>query len=392
MLEKGIQRIILIVLDSVGIGFLPDAGLYGDDGADTLGHIYAATNLNLPTMQSLGLGNIAGNTALPAVAQPLAAYGKAAEKSSGKDTTTGHWEIAGCVLEKPFPTFPNGFPAEFIHAFEQKIGLKTIGNTVASGTEIIERLGDEHVRTGNPIVYTSADSVFQIAIHEKVIPLERQYEICQIARQMLAGPLEVGRVIARPFSGGSGKYYRTSGRKDFALEPPHTILDAITGQGGHVIGVGKIHDIFAGKGISESYKTKDNLEGMAKTAELVAENKGKLIFTNMVDFDMHFGHRRDVAGYANCLIAFDSWLSGFLPTLKDSDLLIITADHGNDPTWHGTDHTREYIPVLHYGNMIRQGADIGVRESFADIAATIANALGIKFESQGRSYLDIILK
>lgn len=391
MHNKKINRIILIVLDSVGIGYLPDAGLYGDEGADTLGHIHAATNLNLPTLQSLGLGNIVDGKTFPSADKPLAAFGKAAEKSSGKDTTTGHWEIAGCVLEKPFPTFPDGFPEDFIKEFEQKTGLETLGNTVASGTEIITRLGDEHVRTGKPIVYTSADSVFQIAMHEEVIPLDQQYAICRTAREMLTGALEVGRVIARPFRGSSGNYFRTSGRKDFALEPPFTVLDAITTQGGHVIGVGKIHDIFAGKGISESHKTSNNNEGMETTARLVSEGRGSLIFTNLVDFDMHFGHRRDVAGYANCLKEFDVWLAGFLPVLKEDDLLIITADHGNDPTWQGTDHTREYIPVLQYGNMIKAGANIGVRDSFADIAASMAQALGIKFESQGKSYLDMVL-
>jgi len=391
MNNKKINRIILIVLDSVGIGYLPDAGLYGDEGADTLGHIYANANLYLPVLQSLGLGNIVDGKTFPSTDKPLAAFGKAAEKSAGKDTTTGHWEIAGCVLEKPFPTFPNGFPETFMKEFEQKIGLETIGNTVASGTEIIARLGDEHMCTGKPIVYTSADSVFQIAMHEDVIPLEQQYAICRTAREMLTGALEVGRVIARPFSGSAGNYFRTSGRKDFALEPPVTVLDAITAQGGHVIGVGKIHDIFAGKGISESHKTSNNKEGMEITARLVSDGRGSLIFTNLVDFDMHFGHRRDVEGYAGCLMEFDAWLGRFLPGLMDGDLLIITADHGNDPTWKGTDHTREYIPVLHYGNMVKAGVNIGVRESFADIAATMAQALGIKFESQGKSYLDMIL-
>jgi phosphopentomutase len=391
MHDYRIHRIILIVLDSVGVGYLPDAGLYGDEGADTLGHIYANTNLHLPALQSLGLGNIVGGKTFPSTDKPLAAFGKAAEKSAGKDTTTGHWEIAGCVLEKPFPTFPNGFPETFIKEFEQKIGLETIGNTVASGTEIIDRLGDKHVRTGKPIVYTSADSVFQIAMHEDVIPLETQYTICRTAREMLTGVLEVGRVIARPFRGSSGNYFRTSGRKDFALEPPVTVLDAITAQGGHVLGVGKIHDIFAGKGISESFKTGNNQEGMEITERLVSEGRGRLIFANLVDFDMHFGHRRDVLGYANCLTEFDAWLASFLPALKEDDLLIITADHGNDPTWKGTDHTREYIPVLHYGNKVKSGVNIGVRGSFADIAATMAQALGIKFESQGKSYLDMIL-
>ncbi|HRG42585.1 MAG TPA: phosphopentomutase, partial [Saprospiraceae bacterium] len=289
------NRVILIVLDSVGIGYLPDAHLYGDEGSNTLGHIvekYPA--LHIPNMISLGLGNIDLNNLLPKVQNPLASYGKAMEQSAGKDTTTGHWEIAGTILEKPFPTFLDGFPTSFMADFEAAIGSKTIGNYAASGTAIIDDLGDEHVRTGFPIVYTSADSVFQIAMHEAVIPIEKQYEICQIARDMLTGDYEVGRVIARPFVGASGQYTRTSRRKDFATMPPDNVLDAINKQGKEVLGIGKIYDIFAGKGITRSIKTANNQEGIEATISAIENDKASLVFTNLVDFDMHFGHRRDV--------------------------------------------------------------------------------------------------
>jgi phosphopentomutase len=383
-----INRVILIVLDSVGIGYLPDAHLYGDEGSNTLGHIaekYSA--LHIPNLIRLGLGNIDPNNLLAKVAAPLAFYGKAMEQSAGKDTTTGHWEIAGTILEKPFPTFPEGFPATFIADFEAAIGTKTLGNYSASGTAIIDALGDEHVSTGFPIVYTSADSVFQIAMHEAVIPIEKQYQICQIARDMLVGKYEVGRVITRPFVGTSGQYVRTSRRKDFATMPPYNVLDAINRQGKEVLGIGKIYDIFAGKGITRSIKTTNNQEGIEATISAIENDKASLIFTNLVDFDMHFGHRRDVPGYARCLEAFDAKLPEIMSKKKDDDLLIITADHGNDPTWPGTDHTREYIPILIYGKNNVYGKDLGVRNSFMDIAATIADALGIDFETTGSSCL-----
>ena len=382
------NRVILIVLDSVGIGYLPDAHLYGDEGSNTLGHIvekYPA--LHIPNMISLGLGNIDPSNLLPKVENPLASYGKAMEQSAGKDTTTGHWEIAGTILEKPFPTFPDGFPTSFMADFEAAIGSKTIGNYSASGTTIIEELGDEHGRTGFPIVYTSADSVFQIAMHEAVIPIEKQYEICQIARDMLTGDYEVGRVIARPFVGTSGQYTRTSRRKDFATMPPDNVLDAINNQGKEVLGIGKIYDIFAGKGITRSIKTANNQEGIEATISAIENDESSLIFTNLVDFDMHFGHRRDVVGYAKCLEAFDAKLPEIMSKMKEDDILIITADHGNDPTWTGTDHTREYIPILIYGQNVPKAYNFGVRNSFVDIAATVADALGMDFETTGSSCL-----
>ena len=382
------NRVILIVLDSVGIGYLPDAHLYGDEGSNTLGHIvekYPA--LHIPNMISLGLGNIDLNNLLPKVQNPLASYGKAMEQSAGKDTTTGHWEIAGTILEKPFPTFLDGFPTSFMADFEAAIGSKTIGNYAASGTAIIDDLGDEHVRTGFPIVYTSADSVFQIAMHEAVIPIEKQYEICQIARDMLTGDYEVGRVIARPFVGASGQYTRTSRRKDFATMPPDNVLDAINKQGKEVLGIGKIYDIFAGKGITRSIKTANNQEGIEATISAIENDKASLVFTNLVDFDMHFGHRRDVVGYAQCLEAFDAKLPEIMSKMKEDDIMIITADHGNDPTWTGTDHTREYIPILIYGQNVPKAYSFGVRNSFVDIAATVSEALGMDFETTGSSCL-----
>jgi len=384
---KKINRVILIVCDSVGIGSLPDAAQYGDDGSDTLGHIFEHyPHIKLPHLLDFGLGNIVENSKIPVCISPRAAYGRAAELSSGKDTTTGHWEISGAVLVKPFPTFPHGFPTSFIENYEKAIGRKVLGNISASGTEIIERLGDEHVSTGFPIAYTSADSVFQLAAHEDVISIEELYKYCRIAREMLSDNMEVGRVIARPFLGSSGSYYRTSNRKDFAVIPPYTVLDAIVDQGKDVYGIGKIYDIFAGKGITRSTKTKDNNEGIKATIDAIQEDSSGLIFTNLVDFDMHYGHRRDVEGYAKCLEDFDSSIPDIMNVLKPDDLLIITADHGNDPTWPGTDHTREFIPILNVGNSIRNGINIGTRNSFADIAATVADALGVTYESKGQSY------
>ena len=381
------NRVILIVLDSVGIGHLPDAHLYGDEGSNTLGHIVAQIpDIKIPNLIQLGLGNIDMENALPKTEHPQAAYGKAAEMSAGKDTTTGHWEIAGTILEKPFPTFPDGFPISFMEKFEAAIGIKTLGNYSASGTAIIDDLGDEHVQSGFPIVYTSADSVFQIAMHEDVIPIEKQYEICQIARNMLIGEYEVGRVIARPFTGTSGNYTRTSRRKDFATLPPDNILDAIQNQGKEVLGIGKIYDIFAGKGITRSVKTANNQEGILTTISAIKDdNKASLIFTNLVDFDMHFGHRRDVPGYAACLEEFDPCIPEILAAMDEDDVLIITADHGNDPTWTGTDHTREYIPILIYGQSIPAGYHFGIRDTFADLAATVADVLGIDFETTAKS-------
>lgn len=386
-----IRRVILIVLDSVGIGELPDAHVYGDVGSNTLGNIaqfYPA--LALPTLTALGLGNIDMDNRLAKTDAPMASFGKAAELSAGKDTTTGHWEICGVVLDKPFPTFLEGFPAAFIQQFEEAIGTKTIGNMAASGTEIINDLGDEHVKTGYPIVYTSADSVFQIAMHEAVYPIERQYDICEIARDLLKGEWEVGRVIARPFEGTSGNYKRTSRRKDFSRIPPETVLDAAEKVGLTVLGIGKIVDIFAGKGITHYVKTADNTEGVAATIEAIEHSDADIIFTNLVDFDMLYGHRRDTEGYAKALMSFDAAVPNILKALKTDDLLIITADHGNDPTFTGSDHTREYVPILNYGATVTAGYNIGVRHSFADIAATIAEALNIPYETKGISYFKSI--
>lgn len=381
------NRVILIVLDSVGIGWLPDAAAYGDEGSNTLGHIAEKMpDLRIPNLVSMGLGNIDPGNAIAKTTNPTASYGKAAERSAGKDTTTGHWEIAGSVLSEPFPTFQDGFPVEFIQRFEEAIGTPTIGNYAASGTVIINELGDRHVTTGYPIVYTSADSVFQIAMHEEVIPIDRQYEICAIARRMLQGPFAVGRVIARPFTGNSGNYSRTSRRKDFATLPPDNLLTAVQKAGMEVIGVGKIYDIFAGKGISRSVKTANNLEGIEATIEEMKKPGSGLIFTNLVDFDMLFGHRRDVEGYASCLEEFDAAVPSLLDAMNDDDVLIITADHGNDPTWQGTDHTREYIPVLMTAKGINPGPGIGTRSCFADISATVARLLGIDFETEGVSW------
>lgn len=375
-------------MDSVGIGALPDAADFGDEGANTLGHI--AENypgFDIPNLIKMGLGNIDPSNALKQTEKPVAAYGKAAEKSVGKDTTTGHWEISGVILSKPFPTFTeNGFPPQFIRNFEEAIGVKTIGNVSASGTVIINEMGDEHVKTGYPIVYTSADSVFQVAMHEEVIPVERQYEICQIARDMLIGDLEVGRVIARPFLGDSGNYYRTKNRKDYATLPPETVLDVIKENDLGVYAIGKIVDIYAGKGITRYKKTKNNLEGIQDTIEAVKNAEEALVFTNLVDFDTEYGHRRDVPGYAQALEEFDSYIPEIIENLKEDDLLIITADHGNDPTHHGTDHTREYIPLLVYGNHVSKGSRIGERTSFSDIAATIAEYLGLMYNTAGLSF------
>ena len=339
-----VKRVILIVLDSVGIGALPDAKAYGDEGSNTLGHIAAkVSNLHIPHLIQLGLGNIDEKNALIKTAKPIGAYGKAAEVSSGKDTTTGHWEIAGSVLSVPFPTFVDGFPESFIAAFEKAIGIQTLGNYAASGTVIINDLGDKHIETGYPIVYTSADSVFQIAMHEDIIPIAKQYEICSIARKMLTGDLKVGRVIARPFIGSSGRYTRTNNRKDFAVLPPDNLLTAVEKDGKTVLGIGKIYDIFAGKNVTQSIKTANNHEGIITTINSITKKSEGLIFTNLVDFDMIYGHRRDVSGYAACLEEFDKCLPDIMGSMFDDDVLIITADHGNDPTWSGSDHTRECI-------------------------------------------------
>ncbi len=379
------MRALVLVLDSVGIGGAPDAATYGDEGANTLGHILEQRpELRLPNLESLGLGEI-----VPAFKSHgshttyKSSYGKMTERSAGKDTTTGHWEIAGVVLEEPFATFDR-FPDELVRGIERDAGVQFIGNYAQSGTTILAELGAEHVRTGKPILYTSADSVLQIAAHEQVIRIDRLYDICTVARQH-ADRFRIGRVIARPFTGADGNYSRTARRHDFSMRPPRTILNVLNENGKAVIGVGKISDIFAGQGVTESLPTDGNAEGMEKIAENWQRLENGLIFANLVDFDMLYGHRRDVAGYAQALAQFDEWLGEFLPRISAADLVIITADHGNDPTFRGTDHTREQVPlfVLHKN----ETRSLGVRETYADIAATLAEYFGIPRWSSGDSFL-----
>ena len=386
------NRVILVVMDSVGVGELPDADIYGDQGSNTLGNILKKMpDLNLENLTSMGLGNIDG-LEIPKIENPIGAFGKALELSPGKDTTTGHWEMAGIKLEKAFPTYPNAFPKSIIEQFEKAIGTKTIANEVASGTEIITRLGDEHVKTGYPIVYTSADSVFQIAAHEEVIPLEKLYDMCRIARKMLTGEHAVGRVIARPFIGTSGNYKRTLNRSDFSLLPiSKTILDVVKENNMSVMAVGKIEDIFAGVGVTEAVHTKGNMDGVQKTLEYIKTDKKGLIFTNLVDFDMSYGHRNDYIGYGNALKEFDNRLPEIMRSMKDTDVLIITADHGCDPTTASTDHSREYIPILVYGKQIKPGINIGIRNGFGDIAATVLDLLGLPMVTGGKSFKEEII-
>jgi phosphopentomutase len=381
------KRVILIVLDSAGIGALPDAHIYGDEGSDTLGNLARQVGgLNLPLLGRLGLGNIHTVLGVPPVSNPEAAFGRMAEKSPGKDTTTGHWEMSGIILDQAFPTYPMGFPSAVINRFEQAIGRKVLGNKVASGTEIIKELGDQHLKTGYPIVYTSADSVFQIAAHEKIIPLESLYEMCTIAREILTGEHAVGRVIARPFDGHSGAFYRTAGRHDYSLLPSDkTMLDLIKDSGQEVIGVGKIRDIFAGQGLTKTIKATNNQEGIEATLEAMEQLNLGLVFTNLVDFDMLFGHRNDTEGYAQALEEFDREVPRFLDRLRDADLLIITADHGTDPTTGSTDHSREYVPLLIYGKNVPRGTNLGTRETFADLGATIVDYLDAGKLQHGKS-------
>lgn len=382
------ERVILLVMDSVGIGEMPDSHEYGDQGSNTLYNIAKAVGgLNLPNLQKLGIGNIIELPLMTPAQSPLAGFGKMAEKSKGKDTTIGHWEMSGLIMEEGFPTFPDGFPEEFIRSFQERIGREVLGNTVASGTEIIERLGPEHLKTGKPIVYTSADSVFQIAAHEEIIPLPELMRICQVAREMLNGELNVSRVIARPFVGQPGSFQRTTNRHDFSVVPPaKTVLDHIIEAGQKVLAVGKINDIFAGQGISEYVPTTGNLDGIKKTLAYMKRADAALIFTNLVDFDMVYGHRNNVQGYAQALEELDSQILLILESLQKEDMLIITADHGCDPTTTSTDHSREYVPLLVYGPSLKQGANLGTRSTFADVAATIAEYLGVEPVAQGNSF------
>ena len=364
------MRALLIVLDSAGVGNAPDAADYGDAGANTLGHIFERTpDLRLPTLESLGLAQLLGGSA-PAPVR--ASWGRMRERSAGKDTTTGHWEIAGVILDEPFAVFER-FPDALVRAIEDEAGVEFIGNYPRSGTTILEELGAEHVRTGKPILYTSADSVMQIAAHEEIVPIERLYQICEVARRHCDQP-KIGRVIARPFAGEVGSFRRTSRRHDYSMKPPRTVLNAISESGAEVIGVGKIADIFAGEGLTQSFPTASNTDGMQRIAELWPQLDDGLIFANLVDFDMLFGHRRDVAGYAQALKQFDDWLPTFVDQIAPDDLAIITADHGNDPTFRGTDHTREEVPlfVLHQA----EARQLGTRETFADVAATLAQFFG----------------
>jgi phosphopentomutase len=384
-----IQRVILIVLDSVGIGEAPDAAAYGDVGSHTLGNIAQAVDgLHMPNMESMGLANIAILDGMKPQLSPSAAYGKMAEISSGKDTTTGHWELAGIHLHSSFPVYPDGFSADVMARYEAETGRGWLGNYPASGTAIIEELGAEHLTTGKTIVYTSADSVFQIAAHEDVIPPKELYEICKIARAILRGEHEVGRVIARPFVGTPGAFERTGNRRDFSVLPPEpTLLDTLKDAGRMVYAVGKIEDIFAGQGITAAVHTENNMDGVDQTLAAMREQYEQgLIFTNLVDFDAKFGHRNNPHGYADALAEFDRRIPELMAALRPDDVLILTADHGNDPTFPGTDHTREYVPLLVAGQAVNTGVNIGVRSTFADLAATIAEMLGVGAPSQGESF------
>ena len=390
MKKAPFQRVVWIVLDSVGIGAMPDAAAFGDEGSDTLGNIARRRKLNLPNLRKLGLANIKPLAGLTAEEHPIAAYGKCTLASPGKDTTTGHWEMAGILLNKPFPVYPHGFPPELIDEFETQIGHRTIGNKAASGTEIIKELGEEHMRTGSPIVYTSADSVFQIAAHENVIPLAELYRMCEIARSMLRGTHEVGRIIARPFEGEPGQFVRTANRKDYAVPPPDgMLLDQLAAQNVPVYSIGKISDIFLQRGIQRYVKTKNNDDGMQKTLEAMQEQPDGLIFVNLVDFDQQFGHRNDVEGYARALEAVDGWL----PSLKSqrADMIVLTADHGCDPTTPSTDHSREYTPLLVYGPGVQEGANLGTRGTLADIGQTVAENFQTSIPA-GTSFLGEISK
>jgi phosphopentomutase len=386
------ERIIWIVLDSVGIGELPDAAEYGDVGRNTLGHIAKSRALKLPNLVRLGLANIAPLDHLTPYAAPDGCYGKGATHSPGKDTTTGHWEMAGIWLPQAFPVYKHGFPGELIEQFERAIGRKTIGNKPASGTEIIKELGEEHVRTGFPILYTSGDSVFQIAAHEDVIPIAELYRMCEIARKMLDGPHKVGRVIARPFTGTVGNFRRTERRHDYAVEPPHPMLmDVLVERNVPIFGIGKIHDIYNGRGVDRYVTTKNNADGMQKLHAALGEQKSGLIFANLVDFDMLYGHRKDVEGFAKSLEEFDVLLGPLLQAMETRDLLMITADHGcdPDPAWPTTDHSREYVPIVTYSPAGKHGVNLGVRDTLADMGQTIAENFGGAI-LHGKSFLPMI--
>lgn len=385
------KRIVLIVLDGVGCGALPDAASYGDSDANTLGHVadFAARQgqpLSLPTLQRLGLGNLVAMNGVPAATSPQAAWGRMAECSAGKDSTTGHWEIAGAVLEQPFTTYPQAFPVEIIDAFTAIAGVEPLGNVVASGTEIIAQLGEQHLASGRPIVYTSADSVFQIAAHEQVLPPQQLYRLCEQMREVL-DPYQVGRVIARPFIGDSAATFkRTANRHDYSMQPPPLVLDQLAEQGVRIAAVGKIQDIFCGRGIDTHLPSRDNADGMVKIEQAFNDIERGLIFANLIDYDMLFGHRCDAAGFASALQEFDCWLGEFMTTLDDDDLVIVTADHGCDPTTAGTDHSREYVPLIAWHPQLSAATSLGTRSSFSDVAATLAENFSLPV-SCGQSFL-----
>lgn len=385
------KRAIIIVLDSVGCGEMPDANLFGDEGSNTLGNLSRVfpEGLRLPNMGKAGLGNILELNGVPADPKAVGGWGKCTEQSMAKDTTMGHWEISGVISEGAFPTYPDGFPREVLDPFEKEIGIGTIGNCAASGTEIVERLGEEHVRTRKPIVYTSADSVFQIAAHEEIYPLEKLYEMCAIARRILNGKHRVGRVIARPFIGTTGNFSRTRNRKDFSVPPPgSTVLDRVKEAGLESVGVGKIGDIFDHRGLTKEVHTKSNEEGILATLVQINESQSGLIFTNLVDTDMIYGHRNDTVGYRGALEHFDSYLPKIQTAMHPEDLLFITADHGCDPTTPSTDHSREYTPLLVWGKRMKEGVNLGTRGTFADTAATIDEFFGLPAGGVGTSFLN----
>ncbi len=389
------KRVIWIIIDSVGIGELPDSIKFGDKGVNTLGNIVKKyKDIEIPNLIKLGVGNISEVDFIESIDNPIGTFGKCAEISQGKDTTTGHWEMTGVLVKTPFKTFENGFPKEIIDEFERRTGRKVVANKPASGTAILDEFGEHQMKTGDVIVYTSADSVFQIAAHEEIIPLDELYKMCDIAREIMMGDNAVARVIARPYVGTcKGQFERTANRRDYSLNPfENTVLDNIKESGLDVIGVGKIEDIFNGQGITEAIHTKSNMDGVDQTIEYMKKDNHGLIFTNLVDFDSKYGHRRDVEGYKKALEEFDCRIPEIIENMKDDDILIINADHGNDPTYKGTDHTREYIPLLVYGKNVKEGFDLGIRESFADIGATVADILDVSMPSHGESFKNIIMK
>lgn len=385
------KRVIWVVLDSVGVGAMPDCEAYGDDpSSDTLGHCASHRPLRLPNLTQLGLANIRPLEHITPSPRPIGSYGRCALASPGKDTTTGHWEMAGIHLREPFPLYPQGFPQDLMDEFEKRIGRQALGNKAASGTEIIKELGEEHVRTGKPIVYTSADSVFQIAAHEEVIPIPELYRICEIARDLLRGPHEVGRVIARPFVGEPGAFTRTANRHDYAVPPPAgMLLDQLQRTGVRVTSVGKISDVFLGRGIVRGFKTKSNADGMAKTLEAMKAEREGLIWVNLVDFDSLYGHRNDVEGYSKALEEVDAWVPFLRMALEPDDLVIFTADHGCDPTTASTDHSREYVPLLVYGREAKPGIDLGTRATLSDLGQTVADNFGTSLAA-GSSFLSLV--